>query len=70
MDQIESEIKQVYAGSRKNKLDRNVRFVLMRKKSTKCSIILLLFVLSPSKILLLIDGPWGTYLLLNIKYLG
>ena len=57
MDQIESEIEQVYAGSRKKKLDRDVRFVLMGKKSTKCSIILLLFVLSPPKILLLINGP-------------
>ena len=57
VDQIESEIEQVYAGSRKKKLDRDVRFVLMRKK------------VQSSKILPLIDSPWGHLLLHIIKTL-
>lgn len=57
MDQIESEIEQVYAGSRKKKLDRDVRFVLMRKK------------VQSSKILPLIDSPRGHLLLHIIKTL-
>lgn len=42
MDQIESEIEQVYAGSRKKKLDRDVRplcesgFVLQRLPQKMC----------------------------------